>query len=266
MKQVDSQGMADFLAERDSGQQLPPGTFFQGTVSAIRGSFPLFDVQVIRTGEPGSDGHWHRCIGIGYTPQLGDLVDLVKRDDTFSHVVAPLSPAAFVAQGTARLAPPISITTAAQVVASAAWSAIPGSFTHLWVSWRGRSSAGAPTVLNLRLNDDVSAFYDYEGVDEIGVASTAPFQALGSTAIRVGAMAASAGNHAGGHINVYDYARVGTGMRRLITYYSWRNDANGLGVEHGAGNWRNVVDPVTKLTFSAGTGNLEIFVANLYGI
>lgn len=93
MKQIDPAGLDAYLVERDLGQPHS-GKFFQGTVTGIRGKFPQLEVQVRRTAEPASDGHWHLCASSNYVPVLGDVVDLVQRDNTFAHVIAPLSPAA----------------------------------------------------------------------------------------------------------------------------------------------------------------------------
>lgn len=93
MKRVSEAELAAYLAERDQRASLDP---FQGTITAVdasRVTYAVTVVQVQRVGESRPDPHWHACALPGYTPQVGDRVDLAPRDQHVSQVVAPLAPA-----------------------------------------------------------------------------------------------------------------------------------------------------------------------------
>jgi hypothetical protein len=66
---------------------------FQGTVLAVLGSSPTLAVQVVKTGEAASDGKIYPVTS-NWEPAIGDLCDIIWRDDSDGLAAFPVSSAA----------------------------------------------------------------------------------------------------------------------------------------------------------------------------
>lgn len=236
---------------------------FTGIVTAVQGIMPQWQIQVRRDGEEMSDGHWHKATVPGWTPQVGDQVDLVWRDDNVAHVQAPLSSTAFVSQGSAKLAPTVTLAVA---TASVSFSNIPQSFTHLWGAWRARGTAAGFNDLGLRLNNDSTNNYNVQIVSALGTTVSTSF--VTTSRVRIGSVGVGGGFYSSGWFYIHDYTiATGGAGRRLLNWQGWRNDGGGAGAEWGAADWQNTIDPVTSVTLLPSGGNLDVgCIFSLYGI
>lgn len=81
MKRVDPAALAAWADKREEAQsrQLQPA--FWGTVTGLKGSAGNYQVQVVKTGEDASDGHWHLVQANGQVPVTGDRVQLHWQDE-----------------------------------------------------------------------------------------------------------------------------------------------------------------------------------------
>lgn len=91
MKRVDEAGLTAYLDKRDRKDSRILQPAFEGKVSAVKGSAGSYQIQVIRSAETSSDGHWYAVQTTGQVPVVGDRVQLQWQDDQIAYMTSILS-------------------------------------------------------------------------------------------------------------------------------------------------------------------------------
>lgn len=87
--------LAAYLKKRDEQlySRLLLNRVFQGTVTGVFGNYPNYLVQIERNGEQHSDGNTYPVVS-NWEPAIGDVCDIIWRDDKVGLAAFPISSAA----------------------------------------------------------------------------------------------------------------------------------------------------------------------------
>jgi hypothetical protein len=177
---------------------------------------------------------------------------------TFGAIVVPPKAAGTVAaHGYGTIPVKIAEIVLGASATNVSFTSIPAGFRHLNGHWGFRGDNAAPPVLNLTLNSDTAAHYQYGAWDANTAGTSVFFGSGGGTSIRIGSVTGStsgAGMRAGGHFRVLDYAS--TSLYRQVVFTGFRQDTSAQACESGAGSWSDTAAAVSTLTLTASANNL----------
>lgn len=81
MKQVDEASLTAVLDKHAAQQDWQQNLGLEGVVTTVKGSAGSYQVQVARSGEQQSSGHWYRVEANGTIPVIGDRVRLQRENE-----------------------------------------------------------------------------------------------------------------------------------------------------------------------------------------
>lgn len=155
----------------------------------------------------------------------------------------------------------ISETVLGADAASVVLSSIPQVFRHLEVEFWGRNSS--TQSLNLRLNGDTAANYDYQMLQGRGAAAAAT-ETFGATLIAIGTVG-DAGIHSANVVIRNYVASIWEKAVEAVCVSKVGVATSDMRFQQFAGFWRSAA-PVTALTIFPVAGNLRAgSVVSLYG-
>lgn len=135
---------------------------------------------------------------------------------------------------------------------------IPTGFRHLVVEWYARTDVAATgDTINMRLNNDSAANYDYQYVRGVGAVASAA-ETLGATSIVLGSITgntATAAYFSSGRVQIFHYA--GTTGEKPVVANGAQFIGNGAGSAVSSqyvGKWRTVATAVTRVDLIPATG------------
>jgi hypothetical protein len=265
MRQISEAELAAWHEEihRRKDSRLIANRYFQGHVTAVTGGGP-FEVAVQRIGETVADGNTYHCAVPGYIPQLGDLVELVWRDDAVAHVDHPIN-----MLGSLSTVPTSSVIDS-QIIATLSGSltsltipkqgVLPKGFNSLTIRWQVRTTSGNTVdTLYMQFNGDTSANYNWEYMGALGTAYFTPGVGGGDTKMWVGDPAgggSAAGAVGAGKIDILNYG--GTVFRKQYVALCIRDDNSGFGQAPAVGDWLTAGTPITSITLFLSAGNYAV--------
>lgn len=149
-------------------------------------------------------------------------------------------------------------------VVSVAFTNIPQTFAHLLLIWDALTDNAAPQQIQIRLNGDAGANYDYELLQGVGaVASAAAATAQTGIVVAVAASTTDANGRSAGDIEIPNY--VGSTFRKSVLFRSGQHGATSRRLS-GSGQWRSPA-AITRIDLPLDAGNYPIGSRfSLYGI
>ena len=152
----------------------------------------------------------------------------------------------------------VTLTTTATLIS---FTSIPGTYTHLRLTYQGQVNAGYGNLF-LRFNADTGANYDYQTMDGVGATASAG-QTFATNYISIGLIGVTVG---GGTIDIPNYkattlnkVAIGLGFMKYGT-----SSGNMIALNHG-GSWRNS-SAITQLDFTTDSANFTAgTVVTLFG-
>lgn len=94
MKQVDEASLTAVLDKHAAQQDWQQNLGLEGVVTTVKGSAGSYQVQVARSGEQQSSGHWYRVEANGTIPVIGDRIRLHRENEqiAIAHTIVSATP------------------------------------------------------------------------------------------------------------------------------------------------------------------------------
>ena len=224
-----------------------------GAITAISGTRPQYLVRLDTTGDA-----WHACYEPGYTPQIGDVVDLMWRDADTGYVLTPRSASAATATYM-QIGQTITLTGD---LGSVTYANIPQVFQTLKFFVIAQTSAATAQDLMVQFNGDTGSTY-YRGWAWLDTAGNyANSLIAGDTAAILGVTTfTSSANWGVNEITIFDYAQ---NTRRIsATFLSHKSNTGGSNTMQtvlGGVTWtaNNVLTAINSVKFFPASGNFKL--------